>query len=61
MAGFSLSHAYLLDVVSPRCGLPFLSCVSEVADDADVLSRVLSFCGNAKLGSWRVFSSIPDW
>ena len=34
------SYVRLLDVVADRCGLPFHSCLSEVADDGDVLGGV---------------------
>ena len=34
------SYLHLLDIVASRCGLPFHSCVSEVADDGDVLGGV---------------------
>ena len=34
------SYLHLLDVVASKCGIPFHSCVSEVADDGDVLGRV---------------------
>ena len=34
------SYLHLLDVVASRCGIPFYSCVSEVADDGDVLGGV---------------------
>ena len=34
------SYLHLLDIVASRCGVPFHSCVSEVADDGDVLGGV---------------------
>ena len=34
------SYVHLLEVVAYRCGLPFHSCVSEVADDVDVIGGV---------------------
>ena len=34
------SYLHLLDVVASQCGIPFHSCVSEVADDGDVLEGV---------------------
>ncbi|CAM0881222.1 unnamed protein product [Alopecurus aequalis] len=34
------SYLHMLDVVASRCGITFHSCVSEVADDGDVLGGV---------------------
>ena len=34
------SYLHLLAVVASRCGISFHSCVSEVADDGDVLGGV---------------------